>query len=47
MNSEIDISVVVPLLNEVDSLQELTDWIRKVCENNNYSHEIILIDDGS
>ena len=35
MTSEIDISVVVPLLNEEESLQELTDWVRKVCENNN------------
>jgi glycosyltransferase involved in cell wall biosynthesis len=47
MNTRIDISVVVPLLNEVESLQELTDWVRKVCENNNLSHEMILIDDGS
>jgi glycosyltransferase involved in cell wall biosynthesis len=47
MTSEIDISVVVPLLNEEESLQELTDWVRKVCENNNYSHEMILVDDGS
>ncbi len=47
MNTRIDISVVVPLLNEVESLQELTDWVRKVCENNSLSHEMILIDDGS
>ena len=47
MMDELDISVVVPLYNEEESLQELTDWIKKVCENNGYSHEVILIDDGS
>ncbi|MFT7614647.1 MAG: glycosyltransferase involved in cell wall biosynthesis [Parvicellaceae bacterium] len=47
MDYNVDISVVVPLLNEEESLQELTDWVKKVCENNGYSHEMILIDDGS
>jgi glycosyltransferase involved in cell wall biosynthesis len=42
-----DISVVVPLLNEEESLPELTGWIKKVMEENNFSYEIILIDDGS
>lgn len=42
-----DISVVVPLLNEEESLPELEAWIRKVMEANQFSYEIILIDDGS
>ena len=42
-----DISVVVPLYNEVESLPELTDWIRRVMEANKFSYEIILVDDGS
>lgn len=42
-----DISVVVPLLNEVESLPELTQWIRRVMEENRFRYEIILIDDGS
>lgn len=47
MSEQLNISVVVPLLNEKDSLQELTDWITKVCQNHNYSHEIVMVDDGS
>ncbi len=42
-----DISVVVPLYNEAESLPELTGWIHKVMESNRFSYEIILIDDGS
>jgi len=42
-----DISVVVPLFNEVDSLPELTEWIDKVMQTNQFTYEIILIDDGS
>ncbi|MEI8114924.1 MAG: glycosyltransferase family 2 protein [Bacteroidia bacterium] len=42
-----DISVVVPLFNEVESLPELTTWIDKVLTSRNFSYEIILIDDGS
>lgn len=42
-----DISVVVPLFNEVESLSELTSWIERVMNVNNYSYEVILIDDGS
>jgi glycosyltransferase involved in cell wall biosynthesis len=42
-----DISVVIPLLNEEESLPELVQWITKVMTENNFSHEIILIDDGS
>jgi glycosyltransferase involved in cell wall biosynthesis len=42
-----DISVVVPLFNEDESLPELTAWIDKVMIANNFSYEIILVDDGS
>jgi glycosyltransferase involved in cell wall biosynthesis len=42
-----DISVVVPLYDEVESLPELTSWISRVMDENNYSYEIILVDDGS
>lgn len=42
-----DISVVVPLYNEVDSLEELTGWIHQVMETNRFSYEVILVDDGS
>jgi len=41
------ISVVIPLLNEVESLNELHDWIAKVMQSNRYLYEIIFIDDGS
>jgi glycosyltransferase involved in cell wall biosynthesis len=42
-----NISVVIPLLNEDESLQELYDWILRVVLSNHYSYEIIFIDDGS
>ncbi|HEX7415157.1 MAG TPA: glycosyltransferase family 2 protein [Bacteroidia bacterium] len=42
-----DISVIIPLLNEEDSLPELHDWIARVMQQNNFSYEIIFIDDGS
>lgn len=42
-----DLSIVVPLFNEEESLPELCAWIRKVCDAHEYSYEIILIDDGS
>ena len=42
-----DISVIIPLLNEEESLQELHDWIAKVMQSNRYLYEIIFIDDGS
>lgn len=42
-----DISLVIPLLNEEESLPELSAWIEKVMTENNYSYEIIYIDDGS
>ncbi len=42
-----NISVVIPLLNEQDSLTELHDWIARVMQSNHFSYEIIFIDDGS
>lgn len=42
-----DISVVVPLYNEAESLPELAQWIRRVMEVNGFSYEIIFVNDGS
>jgi glycosyltransferase involved in cell wall biosynthesis len=42
-----NISVVIPLLNEQESLKELHDWIANVMQSNHFSYEIIFIDDGS
>ena len=42
-----DISVVIPLFNEEESLQELHDWIVRVMQANQYNYEILFIDDGS
>jgi glycosyltransferase involved in cell wall biosynthesis len=39
--------VVIPLLNEQESLNELYDWIAKVMQSNRFSFEVIFIDDGS
>ena len=43
----VDISVVIPLYNEDESLPELESWIAKVMKENNYSYEVLFIDDGS
>jgi len=43
----VNISVIIPLLNEQESLPELTTWISKVMNTNNFSYEVIFIDDGS
>jgi glycosyltransferase involved in cell wall biosynthesis len=42
-----NLSIVIPLLNEEESLQELTDWIVRVCTASNLSYEVLLMDDGS
>ena len=42
-----DLSLVIPLLNEAESLPELTHWIEKVMNEHRYSYEIIYVDDGS
>ena len=47
MEIKLDISIVVPLFNEAESLPELHSWIKKVADQHNYKYEIILIDDGS
>lgn len=43
----LDISIVVPLYNEDESLPELMAWIDKVCTENNFAYEVIMVDDGS
>lgn len=43
----IDISVVIPLLNEAESIPELFVWIRRVMNEHGYSYEVIFVDDGS
>ena len=42
-----DISVVIPLYNEAESLPELFAWIKRVMEENNFTYEVIFVDDGS
>ena len=42
-----DLSIVIPLFNEDESLPELAAWIDKVMQANNFSYEILMIDDGS
>jgi Glycosyltransferases involved in cell wall biogenesis len=42
-----DISVIIPLHNEAESLPELYAWIERVMKNNQFSYEVIFIDDGS
>ena len=47
MDTTIDISVVIPLYNEDESLPELYDWIKRVMKEHGFSHEIIFVSDGS
>ena len=47
MELKYDISVVVPLYNEEESLPELHDWIKRVMDANGFTYEIVFIDDGS
>ena len=42
-----DLSVIIPLYNERESLPELTSWIDRVMKNSGFSYEIIMVDDGS
>jgi glycosyltransferase involved in cell wall biosynthesis len=42
-----DISIVIPVYNEDESLPELCSWIEKVMQENRFSYEVILVDDGS
>lgn len=47
MSNKLDISVVVPLYNEAESLPELVAWIDRVAQENSLNYEIIMVDDGS
>ncbi len=47
MSDRMDISVVVPLYNEAESLPELSEWIDRVMWANKFTYELVLIDDGS
>ena len=47
MEKLLDISVVVPLYNEEESLPELVEWIDRVVRGEGLSYEVILVDDGS
>ena len=42
-----DLSIVIPLIDEAESLPELTAWIEKVMAEHQYSYEVIFVDDGS
>ena len=46
-NSMLDISVIVPLFNEEESLPELMEWVDKVMKKESFSYEVIFVDDGS
>lgn len=47
LKNKMDISLVIPLLDEEESLPELSAWIERVMNENKYSYELIFIDDGS
>lgn len=47
MSNKLDISIVVPLYNEAESLPELVVWIDRIARDNSLSYEIIMVDDGS
>ncbi len=47
MHQNLDISVVVPLYNEEESLPELVEWIDRVARANSLTYEIVMVDDGS
>ncbi len=47
ISKKVDISVVVPLFNEVESLPELHAWIKRVMDENSFSYEVVFVDDGS
>ncbi len=47
LEKEIQLSIVIPLFNEAESLPELHAWIRKVMLANHFSYEVVFVDDGS
>ena len=46
-NTPMDISVIVPLYNEEESLPELAAWIKRVMDEHNFTYEVVMVDDGS
>jgi len=42
-----DVSIVIPVINEAESIPELSEWIENVMKENSYSYEVIYVDDGS
>ena len=44
---KIDLSLVIPLFNEEESLSELANWVKEVCEKHDISYEVLFINDGS
>lgn len=42
-----DLSIIIPLKDEEESLPELAAWIKRVCDQHQYSYEVIMVDDGS
>src|SRR5437763_10877586 len=42
-----DLSIVIPLRDEEESLPELAEWVKRVCDQNQFTYEIIMVDDGS
>ena len=46
-NFDMDLSIVISLFNEEESLPELVQWIHRALENSNLKYEILMIDDGS
>jgi glycosyltransferase involved in cell wall biosynthesis len=47
MSRELQISVIIPAMDEEESLPELCKWISRVMEKHGFSYEVIMIDDGS
>ena len=47
MDNTIDISIVVPLFSEEESLPHLAEWIDRVMDEHHFSYEVIMVDDGS
>ena len=47
LENEMDISVIVPLFNEAESLPKLYEWIARVMKENKFSYEVIFVNDGS
>ena len=47
MNDSKDISVVIPLWNEEESLRPLLEWIQRVMDENKFRYEVIFVNDGT